>query len=108
MLGGEATNPKAVAMELSPGDAVVWHGNTWHGSFAREVPGVRINLAVYFNSQYIVTQENHGDTGPAEVLARHADDERFKNLLGGKQPYGWGHDGPDYELMARAPRGMYD
>ena len=27
----------AVAMELDPGDAVVWHGNTWHGSFARVI-----------------------------------------------------------------------
>lgn len=108
MLGGETGNPDAVAMELSPGDAVVWHGNTWHGSFTREIPGVRVNLAVYFNRQYIRTQEHHGDAVPEEVLERHADDERFGVILGAKQPYGWKAEGPDYALMARAPRGHYD
>jgi len=108
MLGGESGNPNALAMDLSPGDAVVWHGNTWHGSFARQVPGIRMNLAVYFNRQYIQTQERHGDSVPPEVLARHANNERFKVLLGGKQPYGWQKSGPDFTVMARNPRGLYD
>ena len=42
-----------------------------------------------------------------EVL-RTAEDERFKIILGAKQPYGWQQEGPDYELMARSPRGLYD
>ncbi|MCH7471758.1 phytanoyl-CoA dioxygenase family protein [bacterium] len=108
MLGGESGNPNALAMDLSPGDAVVWHGNTWHGSFARQVPGIRMNLAVYFNRQYIQTQERHGDSVPPQVLARHANNERFKILLGGKQPYGWQKSGPDFTVMARNPRGLYD
>ena len=107
-LWGEQSNPDAVSMDLEPGDAVVWHGNTWHGSFARQLPGIRMNLAVYFNRQYIQTQERHGDTVPQEVLDRHANDERFKVLLGSKQPYGWQLEGPDYEVMARNPRGLYD
>ena len=84
------------------------HGNTWHGSFAREIPGVRMNLAVYFNRQHIRTQEQHGDSVAEDVLVRHADDERFGILLGAKQPYGWQLEGPDYALMARNPRGLYD
>lgn len=107
-LGGAKTNRHAIAMDLAPGDAVVWHGNTWHGSFARELPGIRMNLAVYFNRQYVQTQERHGDVVPEKVLQRHSNDERFKTLLGGKQPYGWQLDGPDYSLMARNPRGLYD
>lgn len=108
VLSGEATNRRAVAMDLAPGDCVVWHGNTWHGSFARQVPGVRMNLAVYCNRQHIQTQEQHKGAVPPEVLARHADDERFQVLLGGKQPYGWKREGPDYAVMARNPRGLYD
>jgi ectoine hydroxylase-related dioxygenase (phytanoyl-CoA dioxygenase family) len=100
--------PGAVPMDLAPGDAVVWHGNTWHGSFRRELPGVRMNLAVYFNRQYVQTQERHGAAVPANVRKRHANDERFNVLLGAKQPYGWQHEGPDYSLMARSPRGLYD
>jgi len=108
MLGQKNANPDAEVMNLNPGDCVVWHGNTWHGSFARKVPGIRMNLAVYFNRQYIQTQERHGDVVPAEVLARHSNDERFLTLVGGKQPYGWQQEGPDYDLMARNPRGLYD
>jgi ectoine hydroxylase-related dioxygenase (phytanoyl-CoA dioxygenase family) len=107
-LDGGTANPHAVAMGLAPGDGVVWHGNTWHGSFRRQVLGVRMNLAVYFNRQYIQTQEHHRGSIPPEVLARHAGDERFRILLGAKQPYGWKHEGPDYARMARNPRGLYD
>jgi ectoine hydroxylase-related dioxygenase (phytanoyl-CoA dioxygenase family) len=60
---------------------VIWHGNTWHGGFRRELSGMRMNLAVYFCRQFMQTQERHGDTVPDEVLQRHANDERFKVLL---------------------------
>ena len=42
MLGGPKGNRDALAMNLAPGDAVVWHGNTWHGSYARSLPGARV------------------------------------------------------------------
>lgn len=100
--------PGIVTMELDPGDAVVWHGNTWHGSFHRDLPGVRMNLAVYFCRQFVQTQEQHKGVIPPHVLARHDNEERFKILLGAKQPYGWRSEGPDYAVMARNPQGLYD
>ena len=105
---GDDGNPNAVSMNIAPGDAVIWHGNTWHGSFVRELPGLRMNLAVYFNRQYIRTQEQHGDAVPQEVLERHANNTRFLNLLGGKQPYGWREEGPDYTKFALMPHSLYD
>ena len=105
---GDDANPDAISMDIDPGDAVVWHGNSWHGSFVRQIPGVRMNLAVYFNRQYIQTQERHGDTVSEEVRVRHANDTRFLNLLGAKQPYGWRTEGPDYGKFAFMPRGLYD
>jgi hypothetical protein len=100
--------PGVVTMDINPGDAVVWHGNTWHGGYRRELSGVRMNLAAYFNRQHIQTQERHGDPAHRDVLDRHANDGRFGVLLGAKQPYGWREEGPDYSLMARNPRGLYD
>src|SRR5512141_3119482 len=41
-LDGPGRNPDAVAIEVPAGSAVVWHGNTWHGSFPRKTPGLRI------------------------------------------------------------------
>ena len=107
-LHGDTVNRAARSMDLSPGDAVVWHGNTWHGSFPRQVPGIRMNLAVYFARQYIVSQECHRGVVPDDVLERHANDARFRTLVACDQPYGWQHEGPDYELMAKAPRGLFD
>ena len=107
-LSGKQCNPSAVSMDLSPGDAVVWQGSTWHGSFPRQIPGIRMNLAVYFARYSVVTQERHKDVVPQEVLNRHANDERFKRLLAGNQAYGWQHEGPDFAKMAQGPRGLYD
>ena len=101
-------NPRAQAMNLAPGDAVVWHGNTWHGSFARQVPGVRMNLAVYCARQFVQTQEQHEGVVPAGMQALHAENPRLAVLLGAKRPYGWRREGPDYAKMARNPRGLYD
>lgn len=100
--------PGAVTMEIAPGDAVIWHGNTWHGGFRRDLSGVRMNLSAYFNRQHIQTQERHGDPAHKAVLDRHANDPRFATLLGAKVPYGWREEGPDYALMARNPRGLHD
>jgi ectoine hydroxylase-related dioxygenase (phytanoyl-CoA dioxygenase family) len=103
-----ADPPGAVTMDIAPGDAVVWHGNTWHGSYRRELPGVRMNLAVYFNRQHVRTQEEHRGPEREVLLARHPGNDRLAVPLGAKQPYGWREEGPDYALMARNPRGLYD
>ncbi len=100
--------PGIVSMDIAAGDAVVWHGNTWHGSFKRTLPGVRINLAAYFCRQFVQTQENNRSAEQQAAMKRHDNDARFKVLLGERQPYGWRHEGPDYALMAKNPRGLYD
>jgi len=108
ILDAGQANPSALSMDLAPGDAVIWHGNTWHGSFARQIPGIRMNLAVYMCRQYVQSQERHARVVPQDVLARHANNERFLTLLHQQQPYGWQQEGPDYALMAQNPRGLYD
>jgi ectoine hydroxylase-related dioxygenase (phytanoyl-CoA dioxygenase family) len=107
--GGDWIDPPGVVtMEIAPGDAVVWHGNTWHGGHRRELDGIRMNLSAYFCRQPIQPQERHNDPARQQVLDRHAGDPRMAVLLGAKQPYGWREEGPNYELMARSPRGLYD
>jgi len=100
--------PGAVTMTLDPGDAVIWHGATWHGGFRRELPGVRVNLAAYFCRPHITPQERHFDTVHQDVLDRHANEPRFARLLGGDVFNGWREDGPDYAKAAKNPRGLFD
>ena len=108
VLSGDQANPEAVSMDLEPGDAVVWHGNSWHGSFPRQIPGIRMNLAVFFARHFVVPQEHHRNSVPKEILERNANNARFHRLLGGKQAYGWQGEGPNYEMMAEGPKGLYD
>ncbi|MGH6985242.1 MAG: phytanoyl-CoA dioxygenase family protein [Caulobacteraceae bacterium] len=103
--------PGAVSMDIAPGDAVIWHGNTWHGGFRRELPGVRMNLAAYFCRQFVQTQERRGDPREAQLLAGRGNEPRLAVLLGAKQAYGWRDDdwAAIYGARARlAPRGLFD
>src|SRR5580704_429090 len=71
-LSGETRNPHVIPIEVPAGSAVVWHGNTWHGSFPRKQPGLRVNLATYFCRQYMAPQEIYGDAPEvAEIVDRH-------------------------------------
>ena len=71
---------------MPAGSAIIWHGNTWHGSFPRTIPGLRINLSMYFCRQNIQPQENYKDHAPEEVLQRYSDTPRFATLIGSKTP----------------------
>lgn len=97
-----------VTIEIDPGDAVIWHGNSWHAGWRRETPGVRINLAAYFCRPFMSTQERRGDTRHPEVFERYANDPRFAKLLGEKVYNGWREEGPDFSGRKTSPRGLYD
>lgn len=107
-LAGHTCNPSAVSVDLNPGDAVLWHGHAWHGSFPRKIPGVRIQMATYFSRPFLATQELHKGVVPPEVMARHADNPRFRTLVGENQPYGWQYEGLDNDKVAAVPKGLYD
>ncbi|HLK24597.1 MAG TPA: phytanoyl-CoA dioxygenase family protein [Caulobacteraceae bacterium] len=46
-LDGNRRYEHVIPIEVAAGTAILWHGNTWHGSFPRKVPGLRINLSCY-------------------------------------------------------------
>ena len=103
-LAGEARNPDVIPIEVPAGSAIIWHGNTWHGSFARLEPGLRINLSMYFCRQYMAPQEDFKHRVPNDLLARHGADSRMATLLGLKTTYGWAEEGPP-EPLALTPAG---
>jgi len=98
----------AVTMEVAVGDAVIWHGNTWHGGWRRDAPGTRVNLAAYFCRSHIATQERRGDDRYPEVFERYADDPRFAQLMGERVFNGWREEGPDFSGAKRNPLGVFD
>jgi hypothetical protein len=102
-LDGEARNPDVIAMEIPAGSAVVWHGNTWHGSFPRKTPGLRVNLATYFCREYIVPQEAYKGNIPEGFIEQG--EERLATLLGEETVHGWKDEGPSEKFYGRRTTG---
>lgn len=100
--------PNSVTLDLQPGDAVVFHGNTWHGGWRRDIPGLRINLATFMCRQNVLPQEQRGDTRFPEVFERHAHDPRFARLLGARVYSGWREEGADKTGLRTEPTGLFD
>ncbi|MBY8822241.1 phytanoyl-CoA dioxygenase family protein [Sphingomonas colocasiae] len=73
------------------GSLVIWHGNTWHGAFPRQVPGLRVNLILYFCRIYMQTQEWYRERVSEAALARNP--VRFRHLVGLENPYPFGAEG---------------
>lgn len=95
-LTGPGANPMAVPVEVSAGSAVIWHGNLWHGSYPRTIPGLRLNLAVYFARSWWRLQERYGDALPADVIERHGNNPRFRQLANLDEVMGWQEEGPSF------------
>jgi len=95
---GEAIEER-VAVDAPAGSLVFWHGNTWHGAYARRNPGVRMNLINAFMRMYMQPQESYREHVTQAQLAAHP--PRFATLLGQDVAYGWREDGPDYERLGR-------
>lgn len=105
---GPTANPDAVAVEAQAGSIIVWHGNTWHGSFPRTAPGLRLTLVFAFSRMYLQTQERIRERTTPEMLERH--DRRFARLMGQTSPFGYPDEGPEFEkipALYRAQRSIY-
>jgi ectoine hydroxylase-related dioxygenase (phytanoyl-CoA dioxygenase family) len=90
-LDGPKRNPHAIPVEVPAGSAIVFHGATWHGSFPRKVPGLRVNLAAFFCREYIQPQEDRHFV-PQGYLDEG--DDRLAQLLGRDLAHGWREEGP--------------
>ncbi|MEZ5938564.1 MAG: phytanoyl-CoA dioxygenase family protein [Hyphomonadaceae bacterium] len=92
-LDGNDRYQHVIPVEVPAGSAIIWHGNTWHGSFPRTIPGLRINLSTYFCREFIQPQENYRTTVPEGFLDPDKE-ERLARLLGADLAYGWTDEGP--------------
>jgi ectoine hydroxylase-related dioxygenase (phytanoyl-CoA dioxygenase family) len=97
-LTGNERYEHVIPVEVPAGSAIVWHGNTWHGSFPRTKPGLRVNLSNFYCREYIQPQEDYRNTVPADFLEQG--DDRLARLLGADLVHGWTEEGP-LKHMAR-------
>jgi ectoine hydroxylase-related dioxygenase (phytanoyl-CoA dioxygenase family) len=104
-LGGEGGNPDVIPVVCPAGSAIVFHGNAWHGSYARSEPGFRINLAAYFCRRFVQTQERFREAVPAALLDRNP--PRFATLMGMDTVYGYDEQGPDFSKFKGGAQNLF-
>ncbi len=96
-LVGEHANPDAIAVEAPAGSLIVWHGNTWHGSYPRTEPGLRVTLVFAFSRMYVQTHERIREKVTSDMLDRNP--PRFAVLTGQDSPYRYPDSGAEYEKI---------
>ena len=69
-----------IPIEAAAGSLIVWRGDTWHGSFPRETPGLRLNLIVIFTRCYMRQIRDFKNEFPRDILEGQSD--AFARLLG--------------------------
>ena len=91
-------HPDAEAIEAEPGSLFVWHGNTWHGAFHREKPGLRVSTPILFARPYMRTEEDLFGNVSQEILDRNS--ERFAWITQQGIAYGWANH---EDALTRSP-----
>lgn len=82
----------AIAVNAPEGSIICWHGNTWHGSFRRTAPGVRLSVGCIFSRPYIWPRHPLREDVTPEILAAHP--PRFSRFCGQHVMTNWREDGP--------------
>ncbi|WP_198080498.1 phytanoyl-CoA dioxygenase family protein [Acinetobacter calcoaceticus] len=95
-----ADTSKLIAVTAPAGSLVIWHGNTWHGSFAKVSPGLRMQIIMYMCRTHVMPQEWYLDKVTPEILQRNGTE--FAEMLGIGHPYPFAPSGPDWQNVVRA------
>jgi hypothetical protein len=88
----------AIPVEAPAGSLIIWGGTTWHASFPRKAPGLRVNLIFVFCRSYMRPIQNFRALCPSELVERNPPE--FAELLGIDHPFPYeGAKMPPYEKI---------
>ena len=94
---------KAQPVNAPAGSMVIWGNHTWHGSYPRTVPSVRMTLQCEYMRPRFQPQEPYRETVTQEALDRNP--VRFAGLMDVYGPYPFGKSDLIPELMYFGPPG---
>ena len=83
-VSGIGRNPGVVPVEVPAGSAIIFLGTTWHGSFPRKVPGLRVMVSAAYMRHYMKPLEPYSECVPEGFLERHDQDSLMAQLVGHK------------------------
>jgi hypothetical protein len=75
----------AIPVECPAGSLIIWGGTTWHASYPRTAPGVRMSVLMLFVRSYMKPIQDVLKHVPPEVLERN--NKEFARLLGKNSAY---------------------
>lgn len=90
----------AVPIEAPAGSLVIWHGDTWHGSYPRTRPDVRTGIAYGFALEYFHPHEPVTRDVTNEMIEEQG--PRFATIAG-RDVVTWGTEGRDYSKLLQRP-----
>lgn len=89
----------AIPVECEAGSLIIWGGTTWHGSFPRSAPGLRVTLILVFCRSYMKPIRDLRRETSREVIERNS--PAFAQLIGMNALYPIDKDSPrDQERVA--------
>ena len=75
-------------VEAEAGSMIIWGDHTWHGSYSKATPGLRMMVLGMYNRPHMQTQEAYRETAINEALARNP--ARFTRLMNVYNAMPWG------------------
>ena len=78
---------KAVAVEAPAGSLVMFHGATWHGSFRKRTPGLRLSVHGLHCRPFYIPQHDYRGKLAAETFARSTDPDYLRMLAREDDPW---------------------
>jgi len=96
MMGGSAPDERGVAVDAPAGSLIVFHGNTWHGTFPKTSSGRRAHVALAVSRNYVNPAENYDDL-PASMLTQFGPE--LARLIGRDNWQGYRSEGPELARM---------
>lgn len=94
---------RAVAVEAPAGSMVIWGNHTWHGSYPKTTPGLRMTLQCEYMRRRHQTEEAYRETVTQEALDRNP--VRFAGLMDVYSLFPFGKNDWDLDRMAAAEAG---
>jgi hypothetical protein len=98
-MSGPADNDLFVPVSAPAGSLIVFHGNTWHGTYPKATHGIRAHIAMVFCRSHVRPGEDYSDL--SEVVLRRGGPILSK-LLGREAWQGWKREGPNLGRLTRA------
>jgi ectoine hydroxylase-related dioxygenase (phytanoyl-CoA dioxygenase family) len=99
--GGANDDDLCIPIIAKPGSLFVFHGNLWHGAYAKTDPGLRVHIITRFCRNYVTPAEDFDDVSD-ELVQRFGPE--FGRLVGRDTWQGYRGEGPIRDQMALVRR----